>query len=369
MALWCVMALMTGAAVMAVLWPLSRRGASLGPVEQDDLGFYRDQLLEIDREADRGLIAPAEAEAAKAEAGRRLLRAKGPARPLATTGEPALRRRRAAAALGLSVVPLVGLAVYGALGSPGLATRPSLDLAAGGSRTEIGALIAKVETHLAANPNDARGWDVIAPVYLRVGRFEDAARAFSAARRLAGDNPDRAAGYGEALVGAAGGVVSREATTAFEEAVKLDPGSARPRFYLAMAAEQDGKSDLARAEYERLVRSAPPQAPWLPVVEARLARFGGAPSGTQQQAAPARPEVAPEIRAMVDGLDARLRQGGGNADEWLRLVRSYAVLGERDAAADRLNQARLALAADGPATARLDGLAQELGLGQRGTSP
>lgn len=363
------MALMTGAAVMAVLWPLSRRGSPSRSVEQDDLGFYRDQLREIDREVERGLMAPPEAEAAKAEAGRRLLRAKAATPRLhATTGEPALRRRRAAAALGLSVVPLVGLAVYGALGSPGLAVRPSPDLARADAPTEIGEVIAKVEKHLAANPNDGRGWDVIAPVYLRIGRFDDAARAFAAARRLAGDNPDRAAGYGEALVGAAGGVVSRDATSAFEQAVKLDPDSARSRFYIALAAEQDGKLDLARAEYERLVQSAPPQAPWLPVVQARLARFASAAPGAEGPATSAPPQVAPEIRAMVDGLDARLRQGGGSADEWLRLVRSYAVLGEHEAAADRLKQARLALGPDGPAMSRLDGLAHELGIGRSGAS-
>src|SRR3954467_9182634 len=73
MMIWTVFALMTGAAVMAVLWPLSRRPA--GDQDGPDAQFYREQLAEIERDLERGLLIPAEAEAARIEAGRRLLRA------------------------------------------------------------------------------------------------------------------------------------------------------------------------------------------------------------------------------------------------------------------------------------------------------
>ena len=71
--LWLVLALMTAAAVFAVLWPLARgqrvdRGAS-------DAVVYRDQLDEIERDRASGTIGAAEAEAARIEASRRLLAA------------------------------------------------------------------------------------------------------------------------------------------------------------------------------------------------------------------------------------------------------------------------------------------------------
>src|SRR4051812_46208561 len=126
MVFWVFLALMTGAAVMTVLRPLSQ-DSSLQPAAQADVNFYRDQVAEIARDEERGVISGREAAAARIESGRRLLRA-AESEPRAGTsmGEPCLRRRRAAAALALSIVPLVGLALYGALGSPYL---PGLPLA------------------------------------------------------------------------------------------------------------------------------------------------------------------------------------------------------------------------------------------------
>jgi cytochrome c-type biogenesis protein CcmH len=65
---------------------------------------------------------------------------------------------------------------------------------------------------------------------------------------------------------------------------------------------------------------------------------------------------------MVEALDRRLAAKGGSADEWMRLVRSYAVIGERDQAVRALDRARMAMAANGEAVARIDGLARDLGL-------
>ncbi len=120
MTIWIVFALMTGAAVMAVLWPLSRR-----PIVAEgspDKQFYHEQVAEIERDRERGLLTAEEAEAARIEAGRRLLRAV-PAETVSPgmIGEPALRRRRAASAVALSTIPLLALAAYGAFGSPALA--------------------------------------------------------------------------------------------------------------------------------------------------------------------------------------------------------------------------------------------------------
>ena len=71
----------------------------------------------------------------------------------------------------------------------------------------IEALVAKVEAHLEANPEDARGWEVVSPVYMRLGRFDDAVKARRNVLRLLGANGPREADLGEALTGAANGVL------------------------------------------------------------------------------------------------------------------------------------------------------------------
>ena len=82
--------------------------------------------------------------------------------------------------------------------------------------------IAQVEAHLAKNPEDGRGWKVVAPVEDGLGRFEDAVKARRNAIRLSGASADREADLGESLMGAANGVVTDEAKAAFERALALD---------------------------------------------------------------------------------------------------------------------------------------------------
>jgi len=266
----------------------------------------------------------------------------------------------------LSTVPLLALAVYGAVGAPQLPAHPlAARLNDEPERLGMAAAVTMVEEHLAQQPDDGRGWEVIAPVYLRLGRTDDAVRAYAAAVRLLGDSPARLTAYGEALVTASDGVITSEARTLFERAVALDSKSPKPHFYLAHAAEQDGNSAEARARYEALLGNAPPEAPWVPLVRDRLARLQGTDSGAAIAAlSPNDRDKA--IRGMVDGLAARLDGGGGTAEEWQRLVRAYTVLGERDKAAGALTKARAALEPDQVAVAQIDAIARDLGLGPRG---
>jgi cytochrome c-type biogenesis protein CcmH len=107
-------------------------------------------------------------------------------------------------------------------------------------------LIAQVEDHLSSHPDDGRGWEVIAPVYLRLGRFDDAVKARRNALKLSGTTAERESALGEALVFAANGVVTAEAKAAFERAIALDANGVQARYCLDLAAEQDS---LGRREF------------------------------------------------------------------------------------------------------------------------
>jgi len=360
MVIWIILLAMTAAAVMAVLWPLSRHNAVARQVDPDTQ-FYREQIAEIDRDLARGVLLPAEAEAAKAEAGRRLLRATGlHGEAAAAVGEPALRRRRAASTLALSIIPILALAtyeIYGSPQSPGQSSAEPAPQQAG--NVDLLTAVAQIESHLAKNPQDGRGWEVIAPVYLRMGRIDDAVKAYEAAARHLPPDAERFANYGEVLVMAKDGLVSGEAQAAFEQAVKLDPGSPKARFYLARAAVQDGQVEKAKAAYAELLSSSPPDAPWIDAVKQELATLD-----IPQVAGPAgQPQIGPEaIAGMVAGLASRLEAQGGTAEEWARLMRSYAVLGQRDKAVAAAQRAREALSQDNDALKTIDMMAQELKL-------
>ena len=125
MILWCIFALMTAAAIFAVVWPLGRKPSKLGG--GSDLVVYKDQLQEIDRDRAAGLIGEAEAETARLEVSRRLLAAadtQPPSAPL-TSSPPMLRRRRAAAIATLIILPFGPPSLYIALGSPNVPWEPA----------------------------------------------------------------------------------------------------------------------------------------------------------------------------------------------------------------------------------------------------
>jgi cytochrome c-type biogenesis protein CcmH len=269
---WFLIALMTGAAVFLVLWPLGARRMAAVPANADLL-VYRDQLAEIDHDRARGLLAEPEAEAARVEIARRLIGvAKKSADPEMDTGSP-VRRRLASLAV-LTVVPAAALLLYFSLGSPYLSEvspRPAVTPAS----EQVAMLIARIEKHLAEHPDDGRGWEVVAPVYARLDRTEDAVKARANALRLLGETAERQADLGEALVADARGVVTAEARKAFARADALEAHQPKARFFLGLAAAQDGRKDDAEKIWRELLAGAPQDAPYLPAVREALEELRG----------------------------------------------------------------------------------------------
>ncbi len=366
MTLWFVLALMTAAAVFAVLWPLGRRApARTG----SDVEVYRDQLAEIDRDRAAGLIGEREAEAARVEVSRRLIAAADGAEPAPTAG--AEHRRRACALAALVLLPLGAAALYLLLGSPLLPGQPQAARRdAPVEERSIETLVMRVERHLEANPDDGRGWEVVSPVYMRLGRFDDAVKARRNVLRLLGANAAREADLGEALAGAANGVVTAEANAAFQRALQFDASDFRSRYFIGLSAEQDGRRKVAAAIWSELLAEAPSDAPWVGLVRELLARVDATVSplkGPTAADAAAANELLPEqraemVRGMVERLAERLSREGSDVEGWLRLVRAYMVLGDRDKAANAAADARRALAGEPDKLRRLEELVQGLGL-------
>lgn len=362
--LWLIFALLTAAAVMSVLWPLAKTPRRVGRGEIG-VALYKAQLAEIERDEAQSFVAPEDAQAAKAEAARRLMAATEAPVESAPAASP--RRIWIAGAIAL-FVPALSLSLYARIGHPELPDAPLAErLAATPARMDLAVAIAKIETHLSQHPEDGRGYEVLAPVYLRLGRAEDAVHAARKALRLLGGSSGRYAVYGEALVSAADGVVTSEAKQSFEAAMSQDPAAAKPRFFLGLAAEQAGDKARARDFWGKLLDEAPQGAPWAQALRERLAALGEGPQAPQDRMA-ARIEALPDaarmgaIRGMVEGLAARLAQNGQDLEGWLRLVRSYTVLHEAEKARSALIEAKRNLAGDPNAIARIEALARELGL-------
>jgi len=366
MVLWLVFALMTAAAVFAVLWPLGRRAAPRGG---SDVAVYRDQIDEIARDRATGLIGETEAEAARVEVSRRLIAAADAAETQAEPKPGVTVRRRVAAVAVLVLVPVIAAATYLSFGSPQLPGQPLASRANTPAQDRsLEGLVAQVEAHLARNPEDGRGWEVVAPVYLRLGRFDDAVKARRNALRLNSANADREADLAEALLAAANGVITDEAKAGFERALARDATHVKARYFLGLAAEQDGDRAGAATIWRAMLKDAPPLAPWVPLVRQALARVDATPApGPTQEDIAAAQSMAPDeqaamVRGMVERLAARLKQDGSDIEGWLRLVRAYTVLGDKERAREAANEARRAIGTDADKLRRLDELTKTLGL-------
>ena len=395
MIFWILVACLVAVVTLAITRPLLR-AAPQAAEDPDavtaaaDIAVYKDQLKEVAADEASGTLASSEAEIARSEIARRLLRT------TATKNNVEVPRRsgRASFAMYASVLtsialPIVSLALYLNYGAPGLPGEPlSARLAQSSGSEKPNDLVAKVEERLREHPDDGKGWSVLAPVYYAMGRYADAANAYANAMRLAGETPDRLQGFANARIRVENGVIPEDARKALERLLVVSPDKKEPRIWLALAKEQDGKLTEAAADYRKLIDEAPTDAPWRKMLEARLATLtpdaGGKPASTEtpqkstDEATSAPQPSAPDtsgvmamtpeqrqvfITQMVDGLATRLKENGSDAAGWLKLIRAYQVLGRHDDAVKALGDARTNLKGDQVGLARIDDLARELGLG------
>ncbi|MEO0387514.1 MAG: c-type cytochrome biogenesis protein CcmI [Pseudomonadota bacterium] len=365
---WALAAAMTLATAAALLWPMVRpRGDA---PESPDLQVYRDQLSEVDRDQERGVVEAAEADALRLEIKRRLLAAAGGREATARIG-PAPSVTAAGVAFVATAV-LAGAALYGVFGVPGLpdqplaarleaaqarrAERPSQAeaeaLLAEAGRTPppidpaSAALLGEVRETLATRPDDLRGHRVLMSSLAGLGQYSAAAAAQRQVLRLLADTAgaEDYLALAEMQIFAANGYVSPEAEAMLAETLSRAPDNPPARYFSGLAAWQAGRVDLTYDLWARLLVEGPEGAPWVEAIRPQMAEVAfragravpGSPSQAEMEAAALlSPEEREEmIRGMVTGLAARLEDEGGPPEDWARLIRAWGVLGETATAAE-----------------------------------
>ena len=344
--LWIVFAAMTAAALALILVPLWRQGGVTADRSAYDVEVYRDQLEELDRDLERGLIDGDSADAARAEIGRRLLAADAAGRRDGKPASPTQRRAWIAGGLVLAI-PAMAAVTYGFLGAPGLPGSPAAERQAAPSAdpaTRQATMIARLSERLQQSPDDAEAWSHLGVLLMSAKRHKAAAEALGHASELTPGSARLMARYGEALVFAAEGEVGAAARGVFDSALLIDARESRARFYIGMADYQAGRKQAALERWRALDTETPADAPWRGPLRAQIARLaeelGEAPetSGAEAPGPTAEDVEAASrmsgddrqamIHSMVARLAERLAETPDDADGWIRLGRSYRVLGE-----------------------------------------
>jgi cytochrome c-type biogenesis protein CcmH len=370
---------LTTLAVALLLAPLILRDRASQARDAYNLAVYRDQLAELERDVERGILSASEAEAAKSEIGRRILALT----PSAAAAPPA-RTPLAVAAVAIILLPFAAWTLYWQLGSPTLADQPLASRSADSVKTaenanphlDMAEAVRQLNARLQAHPDDLQGWLLLGRSNLDLNRYQEAADAYRHAADLSGQKPEIVGDWGEAQVLAAGGKVTAEAQQAFRTAL-ADPESApRSRYYLALAKAQAGDAKGALQDWVDLEADAPADAEWLPLLRRRITETAQAagvdpatlktsagavrkpavaqaatppaapsaeanmPSAAQvNEAAKANATASPAeqqamINAMVERLADRLKQNPDDAEGWSRLGRSYMVLNQPEKAVE-----------------------------------
>lgn len=364
-----ILAAMTLLAVALVAAPLVRRRK---PVRsRSGLEIYRDQLAELDSERARGLIPAEEADAARREIERRLLRALDCAEKVEQKQEVPPRNWRQIAAIGLLIVaiPLTAGLIYARLGSAGaIGALPWQPSAEQQEAAEFNELLHTLERKVLSEPDRQEGWILLGRMYGMSHRFNDAAKAFERAASLGSDDPNLLVEAAENRVFAQDGKVTPDVRGLINRALARDPHNPGALYYRGLGEWQDGRQRAAYDIWLALARAAPPDAPWLPALAQRLrdaaatlkipapeiAKAGSGPAGPNAAEMEQASRMSPEqrtamIRGMVDSLAARLKDNPNDLAGWMRLGRSYSVLGAPEKSLDAYEHAG-ALAPDDPDT-------------------
>ena len=363
MLVWLIFAVLAAVVVGLVIWPLATARSRAPARAAYDRAVYRDQLKEIARDVDRGLLTPAEAASARLEIERRLLAAaEEPERGARSAAKSGMTPRALTVVLAV-LVPLAAVAIYLVHGAPRIPDQPYEARVAERALIDArGALdlektAAALQERLKADPGSAEGWLLLARTQAARGHWQESAEAYREAMNLTQERPDVTAAYAEMLVMTADGVVTPAARDALAKVAARDPKNASARYYLALAEAQAGHVQGAIDAWQSLLAEAPADAPWAQMVRQRIADTAKAaglpvPTAPAAQASPgpsaddvaAAAQLGPEqrnemIRGMVERLATRLKETPDDLQGWLRLGRAYEVLKEPEKAANAYAQA------------------------------
>lgn len=380
-AFWIAAAALTVVALALMIVPLLRKtkpNEAVAARAEFDLTVYKDQLQEIERDQERGVLSADQATAARTEIERRMLAVADEQ----DTGAPKdLGRTASVKALAASIVvavPVGAVAFYLYLGSPGLEDQPLVKRqqdfqnhaaaqAAGGGEQSGGdmrakalELLAQLDQRLKDNPKDVEGWLIKAQIYEAMNQYGDAAASYEQAAPLTDRHPEILTAWAEALIVSENTQVIPAAAELLKEIKQKDPAEPRAYFYLALERQQHGDLQGALDEYVSLLKVSPSDAEWVPQIQSRMeglasgmgvetpvvemlppagpppgmaaAPEGPAPGPTAEQVRDAQQMSEDDqnamIQAMVQRLADRLKENPDDLAGWKRLAQAYRVLGD-----------------------------------------
>ena len=245
--------------LLILCYPLLKKSVAepMAERQQTTLNIFRDQLHELERDRDNGLLCAADFEQARSELQRRLLDVVD---PVAATGQASDARKSPRTVIALCLIlPIAAMMGYLWLGKPQAldqqaVAQPQEEQAA----QEIDGMLKGLADRLKANPDDHKGWIMLARAYKVLGRFADAAEAFSHGGPVLENDPSLLSDYAEVRVRASRGKFDSKTDELLKQALKLNPDEAQALFLARVAAEERRDFAAAITHWQRLLPQLEP---------------------------------------------------------------------------------------------------------------
>lgn len=254
-------------ALAFVLLPLLRRRPGEAAVISDDasnVAIFRAWRHELDDEFARGAITAAERDTAVADLGTRLI-AEVPATAPSISMVRARRPWLLAALLSLALVASA-FALYRGIGTPAALQMenlmPSAKAAPAGadapmSDKQILAMVDSLARKMEANPDDPRGWVLLARSQAALGRMPEALQAYERAIKLLPGDGQLLADYADVTVMQQAGRFEGKPMLLIRQALKADPNNLKALALAGTAEIKAGKRDAALKYWEKLKTLVP----------------------------------------------------------------------------------------------------------------
>lgn len=267
-AFWVISALLVAGTLLFVVPPLlaksERRRFSRSAA---NISIRRDQLRELDADRASGTLDAEHYEKARRELEARLLE---DLRDGDVAAKAPPRGGAAAIAAGLAI-PLVALGLYFTVGNPQAVVAEH-----GAGAAEVGAeqmepLVARLAQRMAQEPEDAKGWVLLARSYQALGRLGEAAEAYRNAVARLPDDVGLLADYAHVVATAQGPRPQGEAESLLARALEVDPNNLKALALAGSVAFKNQDYAAAAGYWERMLPFVPQESDTARFLQERIA--------------------------------------------------------------------------------------------------
>jgi len=385
---WLAAGVITLGVLVFVVVPLFRAANTSSDDTQRtdyDVALYKDQLHEIDRDLERGILTLEQADAARVEIQRKLLIA-AEQKPSEFSTSKTLFNNKLSACLVALFITAGTFSLYMQLGIPQFPNLPYAERDIESERravednkltNEMAVMLGKLAKRLEKDPDDVEGWQLLARSLISVRQYDDAVHAYKRAYALLPNDPNVAVDYAESLIFSNQGQVNEEARGLLDTSLKAVPSDPKIRYYIGLSKAQAEDYKGALQDWTDIAAMSPPDAPWMMTVRQQMeqaftdaglspkdikpspealeiaksikARMPAASAPGQNAPGPSAEDVeaaskmsagdqSKMIRGMVDRLAQKLKDNPDDLEGWTRLARAYQVLGETEKAQDAMKR-------------------------------